>query len=133
MSNTAVQQVIKEDSVGHVKIQMYGADMPCLIQSPREFELTQYMHAPVHVDTSDFVLSPMPGTLIGYSVKEGDSVELDQELCIVEAMKMQNIVRAPKAGTIAKLRVKAGASLMADEIIVDFLVEEDVAAEKKAA
>jgi propionyl-CoA carboxylase alpha chain len=116
---------------------MYGADMPCLIQSPREFELTQYMHAPVHVDTSDFVLSPMPGTLIGYSVKEGDVVELDQELCIVEAMKMQNIVRAPKTGTIAKLRVKAGASLAADEIILDFLVEEEVAdvvdAEKKAA
>ena len=68
---------------------MYGADKQCLVQSPREYELSKHMLPPKVVDTSDFVLSPMPGTLISFSVKEGDQVEVGQELCIVEAMKMQ--------------------------------------------
>ena len=105
---------------GEMKIQMYGADMPCLLQSPREYELSKYMHPPKVVDTSDFVLSPMPGTLISFSVKEGDHVELGQELCIVEAMKMQNIVRSPREGYIGKFNVAEGATLVTDEIIMDF-------------
>ena len=52
-------------------------------------------------------------------------MEVGQELCIVEAMKMQNIIRAPRAGTIAKCRVEAGASLMADDVIMDYEKEEE--------
>lgn len=53
--------------------------------------------------------------------QEGDVVELGQELCIVEAMKMQNIIRSHKAGAIiGKLHGKVGASLRADEILVEF-------------
>ena len=51
------------------------------------------MKEPPVVDTSSMVLSPMPGKLISYAVEEGDTVELGQELCVVEAMKMQNILR----------------------------------------
>ena len=86
------------------------------------------MQPPAVVDTSEFVLSPMPGTLISYSVKEGDQVEMGQELCIVEAMKMQNIIRSPRSGVIGTLRIKAGSSLMADQIILDFSKEEIEAA-----
>lgn len=109
---------------------MYGADMVCLVQSPREYEFSKHMHEPKIVDTSDFVMSPMPGTLISFAVAEGDHVEIGQELCIVEAMKMQNIVRAPRAGVIGKINVAVGSSMQPDDIIVEYGVEptEDEAA-----
>ena len=108
-------------------MQMYGADMPVLLQSPREYELSKYMHEPMIVDTSSMVISPMPGTLIKMSVEEGDHVEIGQELCIVEAMKMQNIIRSPRAGMIGKCFVPEGASLRADETIIEFATEDTTA------
>lgn len=115
---------------GEIKVQMYGADMPCLIQNENEYEMSKHMHPPKLVDTSDLVMSPMPGSLISFSVNEGDRVEIGQELCIVEAMKMQNIVRAPRAGVIAKFNVEQGASLVTDQVIIEFgedHVEEKIA------
>lgn len=109
---------------GEIKVQMYGADMPVLLQSPREYELSKHMHEPVAVDTSSMVISPMPGTLIKMTVEEGDHVEIGQELCIVEAMKMQNIIRSPRAGMIGKCCVAEGASLRADELIIEFAPED---------
>lgn len=99
---------------------MYGADMQCLVQSQREYELSKYMRPPVIEDTSDLVLSPMPGLLIDFSVRDGDHVEVDQELCVVEAMKMQNIIRSPREGTIVKINVQKGAALITDQIIMEF-------------
>jgi len=81
------------------------------------------MHPPAIEDTSDYVMSPMPGTLISFAVQEGDHVEIGQELCIVEAMKMQNIVRAPREGYIGKLYVKEGAALVTDQVLVEFAAE----------
>jgi propionyl-CoA carboxylase alpha chain len=122
-------QVLTEEVSGEMKMQMYGADMPCLIQSPREYELSKHMHPPKIVDTSDIVMSPMPGTLINFSVSEGDRVEIGQELCIVEAMKMQNIVRSPRAGIVTKFNKQAGSTLVTDEVIMEFGEEtEDEAA-----
>jgi propionyl-CoA carboxylase alpha chain len=122
-------QVLDEELSGEVKIQMYGADMPCLIQSPREYELSKHMHPPKIVDTSDFVMSPMPGTLISFKINEGDRVEIGQELCIVEAMKMQNIVRSPRAGVISKFNVEQGSAMATDAVIMEFEQEsEDQAA-----
>lgn len=99
--------------------------MHCLVQSEREYELSAYMHPPEIEDTSDVVMSPMPGTLISFSVQEGDHVEVGQELCVVEAMKMQNIVRAPREGYISKLNVKQGAALVTDQIIIEFAAAEE--------
>ena len=118
---------MREDTSGRFKIQMYGASMQCLIQSHMEYELNQYMKPPAVLDTSAYVISPMPGTLVSYSVEEGDNVEVGQELCIVEAMKMQNSIRSHRVGAIKSLRVAAGSSLMADEIILDFVDDEDMA------
>ena len=119
-----VTQVLGEDASGQFKVQMYGADTMCLLQSPREYELSRHMQPPVILDTSEYVLSPMPGTLVSYSVEEGTQVEIGQELCIVEAMKMQNLIKSPRSGVISKLRVPVGSSLMADQIILDFSKEE---------
>jgi propionyl-CoA carboxylase alpha chain len=67
----------------------------------------------------------MPGTLISFSVSEGDTVEIGQDLCIVEAMKMQNVIKAPRSGVISKLKVAVGASLMSDQILVEYEPEDE--------
>ena len=117
-----VLQVHGEDEIGALKLTMYGADADVLVMSPAEYQLTCHMMEPVPLDLGDFVLSPMPGTLVSFAVKEGDVVEMGQELCVVEAMKMQNIIRSHKAGAIVeKLHGTVGASLCADEILLEFV------------
>lgn len=127
-------QLLSALTTGEIQIEMKGASIEMLLQSPREYELSKHMHEPLEVDTSDMVLSPMPGTLLSYAVKVGDAVQDGQELCVLEAMKMQNIIRSPKAGVIANCRVPVGAILAADQVILDFEVdEESTPDEKKAA
>merc|ERR1719291_724125 len=95
--------------------------MDFLVMSPVEYQLAKHMKEPIPVDLGNFVISPMPGTLISFAVEEGDVVEMGQELCVVEAMKMQNVIRSHKAGaTVEKLHGKVGASLRADEILLEF-------------
>jgi propionyl-CoA carboxylase alpha chain len=118
---TRVVQVLREEVTDEIRMQMYGADTKILIQSPREYELSRlYIHEPVKADTANMVLSPMPGLLISYAVKPGDTVVDGQELCIVESMKMQNMIRSPREGTIASCRAAVGASLKVDEVILTF-------------
>ena len=62
----------------------------------------------------------MPGMLVSYDVSAGDVVDQDQELCIVEAMTMQSIICATRAGKIASLNVSVGSSLMSDDVIITY-------------
>jgi propionyl-CoA carboxylase alpha chain len=71
-------------------------------------------------DTSNLLLSPMPGLLKTVLVSEGDTVEPGQALAIVEAMKMENVLRAEKSSTVSSVLVEAGVSLAADETIMTF-------------
>jgi propionyl-CoA carboxylase alpha subunit len=71
-------------------------------------------------DTSRQVLSPMPGLLSALVVEEGQEVKAGEALAIVEAMKMENVLRAERDGTIAKLCAKAGDSLAVDQVILEF-------------
>jgi propionyl-CoA carboxylase alpha chain len=124
-------QVHGEDETGTISITMYGSDSDVLVMSREEYELSQHMNEPKEPDLGDYVLSPMPGTLISFAVKEGDVVEMGQELCVVEAMKMQNVIRSHRAGAVVgKLRGQVGASLRADEVLLEFEkegVEEEAA------
>jgi len=114
-------QVHGGDEIGTLKLTMYGSDADILVMSPAEYKLACHMKEPTPVDLGNFVLSPMPGTLVSFAVKEGDVVELDQELCVLEAMKMQNVIRSHKAGaTVGKLHGEVGASLRADEVLLEF-------------
>ncbi|MEO5867188.1 MAG: acetyl/propionyl/methylcrotonyl-CoA carboxylase subunit alpha [Sphingomonas sp.] len=70
-------------------------------------------------DLSKFLICPMPGLLVRLDVSEGDKVEAGQPLAVVEAMKMENILRAEKAGTVKTVNAKAGESLAVDEIILE--------------
>jgi propionyl-CoA carboxylase alpha chain len=74
----------------------------------------------VAVDTSQFMLSPMPGLLISLSVKEGQEVKGGQELAIIEAMKMENVLYAERDGVIKTVHAKAGDSLSVNQAIIEF-------------
>lgn len=119
-----VLQIEPEDSSGKFSIKYEGAQMDAIVMSPQEYELAKYMNEPTKIDTSNLILSPMPGTLISYSVSDDAEVVEGQDICIVEAMKMQNVIRAPRSGRIKHLHAAVGASLMADEIIVEFVKDE---------
>ena len=80
-----------EDNTGKFSIKMHGSEVGVFLMSRGEYELSRHMKAPPVLDTGDLLLSPMPGTLISYAVEEGDRVEAGQEICVVEAMKMQNL------------------------------------------
>jgi len=82
--------------------------------------LLQMMPPKVAADTSRLVLSPMPGLLSALVVEEGQEVKAGEALAIVEAMKMENVLRAERDGTIAKVCAKAGDSLAVDQIILEF-------------
>jgi propionyl-CoA carboxylase alpha chain len=71
-------------------------------------------------DTSRQVLSPMPGLVVSIDVAAGDQVQAGQTLCIIEAMKMQNIIRAERDGVIKQLNVGPGDSVGADEVLAEF-------------
>jgi propionyl-CoA carboxylase alpha chain len=71
-------------------------------------------------DMSKYLLSPMPGLLVSLAVAEGDEVKEGQELAVVEAMKMENSLRALQDGVVASVNAKVGASLAVDEIILEF-------------
>ena len=70
-------------------------------------------------DLSRFLICPMPGLLVRLDVAEGDQVEIGQPLAVIEAMKMENILRAEKAGTVKSVNAKAGDSLAVDAIILE--------------
>jgi len=72
------------------------------------------------LDTSKFLLSPMPGLLLSLSAKPGQLVKVGEELAIVEAMKMENVLRAEQDGAIKAVNVQVGESLAVDQVIITF-------------
>jgi propionyl-CoA carboxylase alpha chain len=83
-------------------------------------ELARHMIEKIPPDMSRFLLAPMPGLLTRLEVKAGDHVEAGQPVAVVEAMKMENILRAEKPATVKTTAAKAGDSLAVDQVIVEF-------------
>ncbi|MCF2515293.1 acetyl/propionyl/methylcrotonyl-CoA carboxylase subunit alpha [Sphingomonas sp. G124] len=83
-------------------------------------DLAHHMIEKVPLDLSRFLLAPMPGLLTRLEVKAGDKVEAGQPIAVVEAMKMENILRAAKSTTVKATPAKAGDSLAVDQVIVEF-------------
>ncbi|GMH87269.1 hypothetical protein TrST_g6478 [Triparma strigata] len=115
-----VIQIFGEDAEGVLSVQMEGSVVDCVVRSPDEFALSMHMKEPPVVDTSLMLLSPMPGKLISYAVEVGDAVELGQELCVVEAMKMQNVQRSERRGVIKSINCAVGDSLKVDQVLLEF-------------
>ncbi len=97
-----------------------GASLRARVLPPRVAELARLMPAKRPPDTSRFLLSPMPGLLKAIAVKAGQEVKAGEELCVIEAMKMENILRAERDGTVSRLHATVGDSLAVDQKILEF-------------
>ena len=105
---------------GGFRMRTRGADLKVLVRSPRQAELSEYMQEKLPPDTSKMLLCPMPGLIVKIDVEAGQEVQEGQPLCTVEAMKMENILRAERTGTIAKINSNVGDSLAVDDVILEF-------------
>ena len=105
---------------GGFRIRYRGADLKVHVRTPRQAALATLMPEKLPADTSKFLLCPMPGLIVKVDVAVGSEVQEGQALCTVEAMKMENILRAEKKGIVAKINAAAGDSLAVDAIIMEF-------------
>jgi len=102
------------------RVRFRGADMRVMVRSPRQAELAKLMIEKTPPDTSKLLLCPMPGLIVKVEVSVGDEVQEGQSLCTVEAMKMENILRAERQSIVSKVYAAAGDSLAVDAIIMEF-------------
>jgi propionyl-CoA carboxylase alpha chain len=109
-----------ERSGSGYKLFYRGAEINALVLSPKAAALNKLMLEKVPADLSKFLLSPMPGLLVKLVVKVGDQVKTGEELAVVEAMKMENSLRATNDGIVAKISADVGDSLMVDQAILEF-------------
>lgn len=113
--------VIKvEPRTNGYRLRYRGADLLVHVLSPRQAELVARMPVKTPPDTSKMLLCPMPGLIVKVDVEEGQEVQEGQALCTVEAMKMENILRAEKKGIVAKINAGPGDSLAVDDVIMEF-------------
>jgi propionyl-CoA carboxylase alpha chain len=102
------------------RLRWRGIDQVVQVVTPRIFELSQFMPVKKAADTSRQLLCPMPGVITQVLVKDGDSVEAGQSLATVEAMKMENVLKAERKAVVKSVKVSAGQSLAVDEVIMEF-------------
>jgi len=101
------------------KLTTRGASHAVRVLPARAAPYAKHMIEKVAPDLSKFLICPMPGLLVRLDVAAGDSVEAGQPLAVVEAMKMENILRAEKTGTVKSVAAQAGDSLAVDQVILE--------------
>ena len=102
------------------RVRWRGADLTIAVRSPRAAELAALMPIKLPPDTSKFLLCPMPGLVVSINVEEGDEVQEGQALATVEAMKMENVLRAERKSVVTAIKAAPGDSLAVDEVIIEF-------------
>ncbi|WP_101067374.1 acetyl-CoA carboxylase biotin carboxylase subunit [Roseovarius salinarum] len=105
---------------GGFRIRNRGADLKVHVRTPRQADLAALMPEKLPPDTSKMLLCPMPGMIVKIDVSEGDEVQEGQPLCTVEAMKMENILRAERRAKVSKINAGPGDSLAVDDVIMEF-------------
>ena len=103
-----------------IRIAWRGVSVTARAMLPKTAELDRLMPVKVPPDTSRLLLCPMPGLVVSVTVKEGQEIKAGETLAIVEAMKMENVLRAERDLTVTKINVKQGDSLAVDAVIMEF-------------
>jgi len=98
-----------------------GVVAPVMVRTKRAAELFARMPVKEPPDLSRFLLSPMPGLVISIPVSDGEEVKAGQVLAVVDAMKMENVLKAERDGKVAKVSVAQGDSLAVDQVIMEFV------------
>ena len=109
-----------EQSTEGLVIRYRGFKGTALVVTPKTAEFHSKLPEKEPLDTSKMVLSPMPGLVVSMDVELGQEVKAGEPVCVVEAMKMQNIIRAEADGVVKSVNAKAGDPVAADEILVEF-------------
>lgn len=118
---SGVQIAMRVESIPNgVRLATAGTAADARVFTPREAALAALMPEKKAADTSKSLLCPMPGLVKSIAVTEGQEVKAGETLAVVEAMKMENVLRAERDVTIGKIRAKAGDSLAVDAVIMEF-------------
>jgi propionyl-CoA carboxylase alpha chain len=91
-----------------------------LVLTPLSAEMHARLPEKKKADTSRLIISPMPGLVVSMDVEAGQTVREGEVVCVIEAMKMQNIIRAEREGVVKTVNAKSGDSVAADEVLVEF-------------
>lgn len=102
------------------RIQYHGSKYRINIWNDEQYKLSKYIKKKSIEQQSKIISSPMPGRIISIAVKEGEQVAEGTELVVVEAMKMQNILRTSRIGTIKKIHVEPGNNVKSGQILIEF-------------
>ncbi|WP_027134812.1 acetyl-CoA carboxylase biotin carboxylase subunit [Geminicoccus roseus] len=97
-----------------------GAQVTAVIRTRKAAEYAARMPKKIPPDLSRFLVSPMPGLIVSVAVELGQEVKAGQELCVLEAMKMENVLRAERDGIIETLDAKPGDAVAADQVLMTF-------------
>jgi propionyl-CoA carboxylase alpha chain len=97
-----------------------GVETKAYVYTEREAAYARLMPPPKVADTGKQVLCPMPGLVMSIAVTEGQEVKAGETVAVVEAMKMENVLRAEIDGTVKKIYAKPGDSLAVDAVILEF-------------
>ncbi len=103
-----------------LRISRHGLDLELFVCTPREAELAALMPRKAERSGSAALSCPMPGTVLSVSVAEGDAVKAGSPLCVIEAMKMENILRAERDGIVAAVHVAPGDTVCVDQVLMEF-------------
>jgi propionyl-CoA carboxylase alpha chain len=103
-----------------IRLDWQGLSVKAKVFTPRHAELDKLMPVKLPPDTSKLLLCPMPGLVVSVAVTEGQEVKAGETLAVVEAMKMENVLRAERDLTVGKINAKAGESLAVDAVIMEF-------------
>jgi propionyl-CoA carboxylase alpha chain len=97
-----------------------GCEVLALVRTREAAEFAARIPPKPVADTSRFVLSPMPGLIVSVAVAAGETVKLGQELAVLEAMKMENVLRAERDGVVETIHIEPGATVAADQVLIAF-------------
>ncbi|MBR0960641.1 acetyl-CoA carboxylase biotin carboxylase subunit [Bradyrhizobium japonicum] len=103
-----------------IRLAHQGVEVPVYVWTETEATSARLMPVTTASDTGKKLLCPMPGLVVSIAVSEGQEVKAGETLAVVEAMKMQNVLRAEQDGTVKKIHASAGATLAVDALILEF-------------
>ncbi|XP_043854773.1 LOW QUALITY PROTEIN: propionyl-CoA carboxylase alpha chain, mitochondrial [Dromiciops gliroides] len=112
-------QCLSREAGGHMSIQFLGTVYKVHILTELAAKLNKFMLEKIAEDTSSILRSPMPGVVVAVSVKPGDMVSEGHEICVIEAMKMQNSMGAGKTGKVKSVHCKAGDTVGEGDLLVE--------------
>jgi len=103
-----------------IRLAHQGVEVPVYVFTEAEAASARLMPVVTATDTGKKLLCPMPGLVVSIAVTEGQEVKAGETLAVVEAMKMQNVLRAERDGTVKKIHAAPGATLAVDALILEF-------------